>query len=125
MSNSASEAFKSATEEIEKKERKERHNDRFELADQLIEVEDFQDHFLKVSIESNTPDKTATTFWNMICIALFRGNFITSLLQIDSYKNMLRNFKSHKNGLPLVKIRVFGRCNFWKFIGAASVWHTN
>ena len=104
MSNSATEAFKSATEEIEKKERKERHNDRFELADQLIEVEDFQDHFLKVSIESNTPDKTATTFWNMICIALFRGNFITSLLQIDSYKNMLRNFKSHKNVLPLVKV---------------------
>ena len=49
-------------------------------------------------------DKTATTLWDMICIAFFRGNFISSLLQIDSYKNMLRNFKSHKNGLPLVKM---------------------
>ena len=99
-----SEVLQSSNEKIDSRERKERHSDRFDLADKLIEIEDFQDHFLKVCIESNTPDKTATTFWNMICIALFRGNFITSLLQIDCYKNMLRNFKSHKNGLPLVKV---------------------
>ena len=99
-----SESIKSSTEEIDKSERKERHSDRFELADKLIEVKDFQEHFLKVCIESNTSDKTATTLWDMICIAFFRGNFISSLLQIDSYKNMLRNFKSHKNGLPLVKV---------------------
>ena len=29
-------------EEIDSRERKERHSDRFELADKLIEIEDFQ-----------------------------------------------------------------------------------
>ena len=66
-----SESIKSSTEEIDKSERKERHSDRFELADKLIEVEDFQEHFLKVCIESNTSDKTATTLWDMIYIAFF------------------------------------------------------
>ena len=40
----------------------------------------------------------------MICIAFFRGNLIESLLQIDSYKNIQRNFKSPKNGLPILKV---------------------
>ena len=44
----ASVALKSTTNDNEK--RKERHHDRFELADQLFEIEDFQDHFLKVCI---------------------------------------------------------------------------
>ena len=62
-----SDSIKSSTEKIDKSERKERHCNRFELADKLIEVEDFQDHFLKVCIESNMSNKTATTLLDMIC----------------------------------------------------------
>ena len=94
-------ATENMSDEINKRET---HGERIALSEELVEIDDFKQYFIKVCIEANIHDRPATKFWNMICIAFFRGNLIKNLKDIECYKNMQRNFKSSENGIPIVKV---------------------
>ena len=78
-------------------------SDRIELFNELSGVQDIQDYFVKYCIQTNTSERTASTFWNLICVCLFMGGFIGNLNELQTYQSLSRHFKSEENGVPNLK----------------------
>ena len=81
-------------------------SDRIELFNELSGVQDIQDYFVKYCIQTNTSERTASTFWNLICVCLFMGGFIGNPNELQIYQSLSRHFKSKENGVPQPKMRV-------------------
>ena len=79
-------------------------SDRIELFNELSGVQDIQDYFVKYCIQTNTSERTASTFWNLICVCLFMGGFIGNLNELQTYQSLSRHFKSEENGVPQPKM---------------------
>ena len=79
-------------------------SDRFELFNDFTRVQDIQEFFVKYCIQTNTSERSATTFWNLICVCLFMGGLIGNLKELQTYQTLCRNFRSSENGVPQPKM---------------------
>ena len=73
----------------------------FQLFNELTRVQDIQEFFVKYCIQTNTSERSATTFWNLICVCLFMGGLIGNLNELETYQTLVQQPYSHQRDTKL------------------------